>query len=298
MKQNFLCKAVKVAFIVLFFNTIIISAYPQLPPVPDHKPFMWVPMEQGQKQINFFNSLKLPKIDVTLGGAQNNRFVLGNFYGMFQYLLDTYGESFVALCVHIGVCSGEGIPAGYNNKLIFIFEPIVTGVDAGYYILPKPFDASVIADFKRSKPIIDNWKNKYESAMPLLLTTIASHRDNTYEDPVTHLRKKSDTKYVTYCVKDLIKFYNFQKYYAKDYNISPSLIGYLASYLSSGDRQTKFKKRIITEFNFMDNSGQDFYLDSIAGFMNLTQENSACSFPAKLALAADNGQLCPTYCPK
>lgn len=298
MKQNFLCKAVKVAFIVLFFNTIIISAYPQLPPVPDHKPFMWVPMEQGQKQINFFNSLKLPKIDKKFGGAQNNRFVLGNFFGMFQYFLDTYGTSFVELSVHIGVCTGEGVPADYDNKVIFIFHPIVTGTDADYYIIPKPFDVTLVADFKRSKQVVDIWKNNYETAMSLLVTTIANHPDNTYENPSTHTIKKSDTKYMTYCVKDLIKFYNFQKAYTKDYNISTNLIGYLASYLSTGDLHGNFKKRIITEFNFMDNNGQDFYLEKIAGFMALPQEKTACSFPAKLALAADNGQLCPTYCPK
>lgn len=280
---------------VLFLVGTVLPAHSQ---APDHKPYMWVAMAQGQKQINFFNSTKLPKFDQALGVPQSNRFVLGNFFGMFQYLLDTYGASFEMLCVHIGVGTGAGVPAGYENRLIFIFEPVVTGTDAGYFILHKPFDRSAVNDFKISKEKMDNWTGRYKAKMPL--TTIANNSENQYKDPVTNARTKSDTRYITYCVKDLDKLYSFQKHYAGQYNLTTGLVGYLASYLSTGDNHSRFKRRILTEFNLLDSNGQDFYLESIDGFTALPPENSACEYTGttEKLFKMDNGQLCPTYCPR
>ena len=262
------------------------------------KPYMWVAKDVGNSMIAAFNKKKLPIISRNIGVPQKDSFYLGNFFGMISYFIDTYKNDFRYLHVYIGVCEGiNPIPIGYIKKLILIFAPsnsLDIDRNLGYYILPSAFDINNPTKFKIDINQETEWTGKYVDYMPLG-TISHSAPENQFEDRINHKKYLSETRCITYCTEDIKYLMKVKDYYSKSYQISNNLVGYLGAYsnkgLPNGQDRGKFKNRISTQFEFLDNTNNIFYLDDISGFLDLPSGVSMCP-PA----ATDNGQLCPTYC--
>ncbi|MDB5198742.1 MAG: hypothetical protein JWO92_705 [Chitinophagaceae bacterium] len=278
-------------FLLLRFYTS--SAQPDL----QAKPFMWADKNIGKSQINNFNRNKLPVISKKVGSAQKNYFFLGNFFGMIDYFTDTYKDEFQYLHVYIGVCYGiNPIPAGYNKKLILIFAPsssLDINNNLGFYILPSKFEAGNPLKFKIDIQQEKEWTENYIKAMPLG-TINPKNPDNQFNDNHTHVKSLSETRCITYCKQDLDDLKWVKDYYKPKYPISENAAGFLGAYSSkgipAGSLKGRFKKRITTQFEFLDNANKIFYLDDIPGFLKLPDGVSECLNDI------DNGQLCPTFC--
>jgi len=261
---------------------------------PATKPYMWIPQQTSLDQITNFNNVKLTRIGDNCGSPQKNEFTLGNFWGFIDYLGKTYGSSFINLRVYIGICTGTlSVPKGMAKKLILIFAPMTSEDEKtvlNYYILPTRFDPSKPANFTITKSVKDGWANKFIEAMPLETIDQVANA-NQYPNSTDPAKTPSDTRYATYCAADfndlvwLVNYYN-----THGQSISENSLANLGAYSDNGNQRGQYSKRILIQFEFLDKKNQLFYLDTIPGFLQLSDGSSKC------VTGFDNGQLCPTVC--
>lgn len=267
------------------------------PIAPKAKPFMWNPKGEGLQQIKYLKDLKLKemsqKAGLPSGSMLNTTVFLGNFWGFVNYLNTSYDGKFTWLRVYIAIKP--------SNEIALIFAPVdkdAPGKDQKYYHLPKNFDPANVADFELSIDEKDLWTENFIKAMAL--TTIGTnHPDNQFPSDNDAHKVGSDTRYITYCIQDIHELMTVKDYFvSKGFDISNSLNGYLGCYSLNGAPRGKFKgrfvNRIVIQFDFVNGNNKEFYLDDIQEFDELPDaQDSAC-----LSSLLDNGQLCPTYCPK
>jgi|GEM_PF-6433191 len=288
-KQQFYQLLIKPAFVLIACFMFIHSTAQTL----KQKPFMWVPKEEGEQQIQYFKSLKLKPMSANAGltgSLLNDKFFLGNFWGMIKYFTITF-ESAQYLQVYLGINSGK--------KAVLIFAPAESenqGTGLKYYYLPKSFDPANPDDFLITDSVKEVWTTNFIKSMAL--NTIGKgHPDNQYPNDQDAHKIASDTRLVTYCFNDILELLAVKDYFvSKGFDINNSLNGYLGSYTLDGVPRGKdagrYINRIVVQFDLLDGSNKDFYLDNIPEFKALdTAEVSNCT---KLL---DNGQLCPTNCP-
>lgn len=263
---------------------------------PFQKPFMWAPQIEGEQQKKHFNILKLKTMSQKAGlttSLLNSKVFLGNFWGMIKYFDLTYSTNFVYLHVYLGI--------NPNKEIVFIFAPARSEAQSSeilYYYLSKDFDPKSPNNFELSKNDMKLWTVNFVNAMALDTIDI-THPDNQFPNANDPNKEASDTRYAMYCADDIAELMAVKDYYvSKGFNINNSLNGYLGSYLQNGaprgEFKGRYKDRIVLQFELLDGNNSDFFLDSIPEFMDIKNiaEMSNCH------RLVDNGQLCPTNCPR
>lgn len=262
---------------------------------PSQKPFMWAPKNEGEEQKKHFNILKLKPMSIKAGQQNsllNSKVFLGNFWGMIKYFDLKYTTDFAFLHVYFGI--------NHNKEIVFIFAPAKSEERSSeilYHYLSQDFDPKNPKNSELSKDDMLLWTAKFVKAMALDTIDITDP-DNQFPDPNDPNKEASDTRYAIYYADDIGELMAVKDYYvSQGHNINNSLNGYLGSYLQNGaprgEFKGRYKNRIVCQFELLDGNNNDFFLDSISEFMGIKTIGAS-----NYRQVVDNGQLCPTNCPR